>query len=227
MPLLCVWRQTGLTFGSRLFKAGRLWSESGLSVDVFAACVCVCVFACLFASVGQQGEAWSLLWEFSDFTVEYVCVCLSVSSLCRLMKPLWVTPTLSVRILYIYLCEDWYKLETKGRDFWNVRFELWRTDWGFRSGFRVHVRFMLGLMDLRVQMSYRALTKIEVHVCVLKGVGSDSCSSCLLWNIIVDELLCVAHYVHISLFPLSRHASSCFHNMLSVCVILCICVCYE
>lgn len=24
----------------------------------------------------------------------------------------------------------------------------------------------LGLMDLRVQMSYRALTKIEVHVCV-------------------------------------------------------------
>lgn len=100
---------------------------------------------------------------------------------------------------------------------------------GLIEGLEFMLDSCLGLMDLRVQMSYGALTKIEVHacVCVLKGVGSDSCSSCLLWNITVDELLCVAHYVHISLFLLSRHASSCSHNMLSVCVILCICVCYE
>lgn len=82
-------------------------------------------------------------------------------------------------------------------------------------------------MDLNVHSSYGALTKTGMHVCVLKGVGSDSCSSCLLWNIILDELFCAARYVHIFFFPLPRHASPCFHNMLSLRVILCMCVCYE
>lgn len=73
----------------------------------------------------------------------------------------------------------------------------------------------LGLMDLRADVIQGSHKDRRTCACVLKGVGSDSCSSCLLWNITVDELLCVAHYVHISLFPLSRHASSSQH---AVCV---------
>ena len=58
-------RQTGLTFGPGLFKAGRLWSESGLGDEEFrlsAACVCACLRVCVgrrgvvFASVGCRAK---------------------------------------------------------------------------------------------------------------------------------------------------------------------------
>ena len=61
LALVFVWRQTGLTFGPGLFKAGQLWSESRvLSVG----CMCVCMFACVCGSAWRcvcvcwlQGEA--------------------------------------------------------------------------------------------------------------------------------------------------------------------------
>lgn len=69
-PLGSVWRQPGLTFGPGLFKAG-------LSVCVLA-CVCGLLWQCVCVCQ-LQGEAQSLLWEFSDTVcLSLLCVCVCV-----------------------------------------------------------------------------------------------------------------------------------------------------